>query len=393
MNHPRAYEGKEPYIFISYAHKDVNVVLPIISKLQDRGYRVWYDAGIAPGTEWPEYIAQHLRNSTAFVAFVSRASLDSLNCKREINFAIAQSRNLLAVYLDELENLSMSWGMQMQLGSVQGMFFCRHRSADTFVDELCNSEMLTPCGSGKKSRGGMFGGNLFRSKQEERPEDAAQRGMELFEQRRYSEAVKPLRYAAEHGLAVPQTLLGLCYSQGYGVSQNPQEAARWYRKAAEQGEDNGQYMLGMCYCAGAGVAEDVDEGIRWIQKSADQGNEDAISLLDTLGYSSAPKSSGKTYDPVPNVDADTAYRTGQEYYDRREYARAIPYLAQAVEKHHTDAMYLLGKCYFFGEGITQDVVMGYALMEEASDRGSYMAKMFLKSLDDTSNPLNDPIDF
>ena len=37
MNHPRAYEGKEPYIFISYAHKDVNVVLPIISKLQDRG--------------------------------------------------------------------------------------------------------------------------------------------------------------------------------------------------------------------------------------------------------------------------------------------------------------------------------------------------------------------
>ena len=46
MANPSAYNGNEPYIFISYAHKDSDKVLPIIRELQSRGYRVWYDAGI-----------------------------------------------------------------------------------------------------------------------------------------------------------------------------------------------------------------------------------------------------------------------------------------------------------------------------------------------------------
>ena len=51
------YEGSEPYIFVSYAHKDAAMVMPLITGLQDRGFRVWFDAGIEAGTEWPEYIA------------------------------------------------------------------------------------------------------------------------------------------------------------------------------------------------------------------------------------------------------------------------------------------------------------------------------------------------
>ena len=55
------YNGNEPYIFISYAHKNSDVVLPIIEALADNGFRVWYDAGIEAGTEWPEYVAEKLR--------------------------------------------------------------------------------------------------------------------------------------------------------------------------------------------------------------------------------------------------------------------------------------------------------------------------------------------
>ena len=68
---PNAYEGQEPYIFISYAHKDSNTVLPIIQGLQERGFRVWYDAGIEIGTEWPQYIATHLKHCHSCLAFVS----------------------------------------------------------------------------------------------------------------------------------------------------------------------------------------------------------------------------------------------------------------------------------------------------------------------------------
>ena len=52
----KAYDGKGPYIFISYAHKDNETVLPLIEGLKQRGFNVWYDAGIEAGTEWPEYI-------------------------------------------------------------------------------------------------------------------------------------------------------------------------------------------------------------------------------------------------------------------------------------------------------------------------------------------------
>ena len=50
-----AYEGNLPFIFVSYAHKDSREVFDLIEKLAARGYRIWYDEGIKPGVEWPEY--------------------------------------------------------------------------------------------------------------------------------------------------------------------------------------------------------------------------------------------------------------------------------------------------------------------------------------------------
>ena len=44
------YEGNENYIFISYAHKRSEESLKIIRELDEAGFRVWYDDGIAPGT-------------------------------------------------------------------------------------------------------------------------------------------------------------------------------------------------------------------------------------------------------------------------------------------------------------------------------------------------------
>ena len=48
------YEGQEPYVFVSYAHKDSHLVIPVLEKLHALGYRIWFDDGIAPGSEWPE---------------------------------------------------------------------------------------------------------------------------------------------------------------------------------------------------------------------------------------------------------------------------------------------------------------------------------------------------
>ena len=58
----KAYDGDLPYIFVSYAHKDSYRVLPIISALQDNGFRVWFDQGIEAGSEWSTFIVTQLKN-------------------------------------------------------------------------------------------------------------------------------------------------------------------------------------------------------------------------------------------------------------------------------------------------------------------------------------------
>ena len=91
----RAYEGDESYIFVSYAHKDSGKVLPVVRQLFDRKYRVWYDEGIKPGTEWPDNIDKHLRKAAAVIVFVSENSLISPNCKNEMSRAPEKTKMIL----------------------------------------------------------------------------------------------------------------------------------------------------------------------------------------------------------------------------------------------------------------------------------------------------------
>ena len=141
---PVAYNGSAPYVFISYAHADSAKVFPIIQGLQNKGFRVWYDAGIEAGTEWPEYIAEKMDHSSCIIAFISAASLNSQNCRREINYAIDQRKELLTVYL---EDVKLSSGMKMQLGTLQAMFLNRYGNTASFVDSLSGAQMLRRCNS------------------------------------------------------------------------------------------------------------------------------------------------------------------------------------------------------------------------------------------------------
>lgn len=89
--------------------------------------------------------------------------------------------------------------------------------------------------------------------------------------RDYAEAARWYRKAAEQGYAAAQNNLGVCYHNGKGVAQNDAEAVRWYRKAAEQGNAQAQYNLGVCYEKGEGVAQNDAEAVRWCRKAAEQG--------------------------------------------------------------------------------------------------------------------------
>lgn len=144
-----AYEGTENYIFISYAHKDAGKVFPIMEQLHRRGYRIWYDDGIAPGSEWPEDIARHLNNSAMVIAFVTPNSMASVNCRREINFALSKEKPFLSVVLEPTE---MPLGMELQLSAQQSVIRYNYREEETFLEKICACPGLARCKGEPKLR-------------------------------------------------------------------------------------------------------------------------------------------------------------------------------------------------------------------------------------------------
>ena len=141
------YEGSENYIFVSYAHKDSAVVLPIIDALQTAGFRVWYDEGIQAGTEWPEYIEDHLNQSRCVLVCMSPSAVDSINCRNEINYACMLKKDILVVYL---EDTVLAKGMNLQLNSQQSLFRTRHNSDVSFLEEVIRANILSPCKIGNE---------------------------------------------------------------------------------------------------------------------------------------------------------------------------------------------------------------------------------------------------
>ena len=71
------FESSEesPYIFASYGHDDKEKVFPLLKKLYESGYNVWYDEGITIGEKYDEVIERHIRGSSVFLLFASELSL------------------------------------------------------------------------------------------------------------------------------------------------------------------------------------------------------------------------------------------------------------------------------------------------------------------------------
>lgn len=131
MNNP--YTGKEPYVFISYSHKDYDEVSAVINELQSQNYRVWYDEGIDSGTEWDKNIATHVEECEYFIAFISENYINSSNCKDELNFARDLEKKRFLVYLEEVDLPSE---MKMRLSRIQNIHKYRYDKTEDFYNKL-----------------------------------------------------------------------------------------------------------------------------------------------------------------------------------------------------------------------------------------------------------------
>jgi TIR domain. len=97
------YEGKRPYLFISYSHRNSQEVLETITLLHQRKVRLWYDEGIPAGNDWPKNIETHMRSSAMVLFFLSKTALASNNCLSEIETAVALKKPVLYFTLDDAQ--------------------------------------------------------------------------------------------------------------------------------------------------------------------------------------------------------------------------------------------------------------------------------------------------
>ena len=98
-----AYTGREPYLFISYSHRDTAQVYPILDELYDRKYRIWYDESCENGNDFRDELRQRIERCEAVILFVSKASMASQFCGMEIIVACENGKRLYPIFLDDVE--------------------------------------------------------------------------------------------------------------------------------------------------------------------------------------------------------------------------------------------------------------------------------------------------
>lgn len=295
-----AYAGNEPFIFISYAHADAGVVLPLVAGLKERGFRVWYDEGISDGEEWQNKIAIKMAASYCAILFISHAALLSPNCRREIFYAMNLSDRKknrpapIPVYLDDGE---LDPEMELILLRYQSRYFYKYASAEAFLDSLKTAAALQPC---------------------RQPEE---------------ETWDTIDFAGESTSSV----------------QSPVE---WYREAAEKGDPAAQFFLGYCYENGDGTAANLEIALYWYRMAAANANPEALEAIARCEKKQREAIARREKEQRRGSRTpEQCARDGDKLYQLKQYSLAVELLEYAADAGIPEAQCRLGDCCYYGHGI------------------------------------------
>lgn len=162
------------------------------------------------------------------------------------------------------------------------------------------------------------------------------------------------RKLAEKGNIEAQYGLGKLYYDGdyydcIARCDSNKEAAKWYKKAAESGYMDAQYAFAECCRNGYGTGVDTAEAVKWYEKALHQGKE---------------------------LNAEILCFIGSYYYNNCNYTEAIKWL-KAAEFENDIAQYLLGRCYYDGNGVNKDHIKAKYYYEKSANNGNTQARFAL----------------
>ena len=144
-------DENKPYIFISYAHVDKARVFPIIKKIYEMGWRVWYDEGIPVGseTDYLVSLADHISECHIVLSFVTHNSVNrKFVTEKELEYACGDAdKRIVFCYLDKDVQLPRS----IQLLTAKRSKYPR-TDEDGLVEVLMTVDGLD-CGKKRKAKG------------------------------------------------------------------------------------------------------------------------------------------------------------------------------------------------------------------------------------------------
>lgn len=213
------------------------------------------------------------------------------------------------------------------------------------------------------------------------------KGYELYNQKKYSEAIKYFKEAAEENHALSQAYMGHCYYMGHGVNSDYPQSATWYTRAAENGNAHAQYKLALFYQDGIGVYRDHEKSAYWLQKAANQGFVSAQELLSsfyTIGRG-VEKDPQKAFywakRAADQGDAGAIYNLGGFYLNgtgtQVDTAKAVKYYEDAASKGYSGASCKLAKFYYKGKILKRDYQKAFSLFKVAADENDFEALNYL----------------
>lgn len=269
MQKPDYYQGNHPFLFVSYAHRDAEQVWPIISRLQENGYRVWYDGAIVADKVWDDTIADKISDCCFFICFLSKTYVLSENCTDELRYALEQKKDILQIFLEDAQLPS---GLKMRLSKKQAILWHHYPEQDGAFAKLEEVDGFSRARLSPTAH--LTADELYAKAQQLRSTAAASAVLE---------AEGHIRRAAELGHPEAMRDLGLHY-QYDRTDKDIKKAVYWYRCAAREGLRDAQFYLGELYLSGDDLPKDEAEALHWYHLAADQGHTEAQIKLGDIYY-------------------------------------------------------------------------------------------------------------
>ena len=158
--------------------------------------------------------------------------------------------------------------------------------------------------------------------------------------------------SAQAGDGLSEFTIGLFYRNGWGRTENPQQACAWFSKAAQQNIPAAQQFLAQCYEKGIHAKQDLQQAVYWYQLSANNGIHSSYCSIGDLYI--AGKIKEKTISEgvalckqaASHGVYTAAWQVGKLYFEgamvKQDLQQAQQYLTQAANKL-PEAAYLLGQ--------------------------------------------------